>query len=217
MNDDPSMPAPVLLVHGWNAHARSMRFVAARLRGRGYAAESIMALEFTNTWGSNIDHAAEIAQAVGQLLDRTRAERIDIVAHSMGGLATRWFIARTRPVPPIRRIVFIATPHRGTWMSALAWGRSAPEMRPGSPFLEELARNPLPSAIETFTIRTRLETHVLPFRSARWSGARADHLLSFPPHGFMLRSRVVADRICDCLTAPSMNQLHGSAREPVQP
>jgi hypothetical protein len=119
----------------------------------------------------------------------------------MGGLATRWFIGFSPEPAPVRSVIFIATPHRGTWTSLLAWGDSAAELRPGSDFLRALENRPLPPQIRTFTIRTRIETHVLPAASARWPDAVADRLLSFPPHAFLTRSRSVARLVRQWLLA----------------
>jgi triacylglycerol lipase len=190
---------PVLLVHGWNAHGHSLRFLVRHLERHGWPPARIQAVDFENTWASNVAHAREMAAAIDALRDRTGSDRIDIVAHSMGGLATRWLIAHHGYAPFIERVVFIATPHRGTWMSTVAWGDSAKEMRPGSEFLGQLEQHPLPDHIHSYTIRTRLETHVVPASSTRWPGARADHVLNFPPHSFLLRSRAVAEFVRRCL------------------
>jgi triacylglycerol lipase len=161
-----------------------------------------MCLDFADTWGSNVDHAAEIGAAVRRLRDRTGSPLVDIVAHSMGGLATRWFIAFSSQPAPVRSVIFIATPHRGTWTSLLAWGDSAAELRPDSDFLRTLRNRPFPDHIRTFTIRTRLETHVMPATSAMWPGSVDDRLVSFPPHAFLPRSRSVACLISEWLGRP---------------
>jgi len=105
---DPTRPsatasslAPVLLVHGWNAHARSLRPIREHLTRSGWPDAAVFCLDFRDTHGSNVTHAAEIAAAVERLRDRTGAPLVDIVAHSMGGLATRWFIAFSPEPAPV--------------------------------------------------------------------------------------------------------------------
>lgn len=160
---------PVLLVPGWFDTAEDVAVLAGRLRAAGWPAERVVGVTFAHPTGSNRDHAREIAEAVDSLLARTGAERADVVAHSMGGLATRLYL-REHP-GKVRRAVFLATPHRGTWAALLAFGDGRAEMLPGSDFLRDLnAGPPVPPGVEAFTVRTLLETHVLPGESATLPG-----------------------------------------------
>lgn len=162
-------PVPVLLVPGWADTAEDVATLDERLRAAGWPAERVVAITFAHPAGSNREHAKEIATAVDSLLARTGAERVDVVAHSMGGLAARAYL-REHP-GKVRRIVFLATPHRGTWAAYLAHGEGRAEMLPGSDFLRELNSGPpLPPGVEALTVRTLLETHVLPGASATLPG-----------------------------------------------
>jgi triacylglycerol lipase len=193
----PPEQTPVVLVHGWLSRGRSLRFLARHLQRNGWPDSHVLPIDFRDSCGSNIEHAAEIDAAIETLRSRTGAAEVDVVAHSMGGLALRWYFAcRSRSLPPpVRRAVFIATPHRGTWLSLLAWGKGAPEMRPGSKFLRRLETHDLPDSVQTFTVRTVIETHVIPWHSATWPAAHADHVVPLAPHGFMLRSRAVSSTV----------------------
>ena len=62
---------------------------------------------------------------------------IAVVAHSMGGLALRYYIARSGATA-IHTAIFVGTPHSGTYAAYLAWGGGGREMRPDSNFLREL-------------------------------------------------------------------------------
>ncbi len=76
--------------------------------------------------------------------DGTRLNEFDVIAHSMGGLIVRSYLAGRQPdgtyTPPadprIRKAIFLATPHAGTFLAAL--GGNDPQLEglaPGSPFL----------------------------------------------------------------------------------
>jgi len=172
---------PVLLVPGWFDSGRDMTPLRLRLLAAGWPAGHVEALSFHDPTGSNRVHAQEIDSAAKDLLARTGARRLDIVAHSMGGLATRW--ALNEPgAPPVRRVVFLATPQRGTWAAYVAWGAGGDEMEPGSAFLDSLnAHPPVPPGVEAMTIRTPLDTHVLPEESATLPGV-TDHTVCCPTH-----------------------------------
>lgn len=183
---------PVLLVPGWLDTGRDLAALRIRLVGSGWPGGHVEALTFADNTGSNRDHAVELEFAVNALLERTGADQIDIVAHSMGGLATRWYLLITEDAP-VRRVVFIASPHRGTLSAHLSWGEARAEMMPESPFLDTLnARAPVPSGVEVITIRTSVDTHVVPAESATLPGV-ADHRLCCPTHGGLVRDQEVFD------------------------
>lgn len=177
---------PVLLVPGWFDTAAELQGLRSHLRGAGWPVERVTAVTFVDPTGGNHDHAHEIAVAVDSLLARTGAERVDVVAHSMGGLATRLYL-RERP-GKVRRVVFMATPHRGTLSAYLAFGRGRAEMLPGSAFLDSLNAGPaVPPGVEALTVRTLLDTHILPGESATLPGVR-DVTVCCASHAGLTRS-----------------------------
>jgi len=184
----PAAPerVPVLLVPGWFDTDRSLAALRIRLVASGWSEREVLALRFRHPTGSNHEHAAEIAIAVDSLLRASGAPRIDVVAHSMGGLATRLYL-RERGGAHVRRVVFIATPHRGTYSSYLAWGGSAKEMRPGSAFLDSLnAGPPLPEGVRGITLRTVMDAHIIPGESATLPPL-PDYRVCCPTHEGLLR------------------------------
>lgn len=176
---------PVLLVPGWLDTERDLAALRLSLLGYGWPDASVESVSFEEPTGSNRRHAEELDSAVQALLAASGAEHIDIVAHSMGGLATRWYLL-TRPDAPVRRVVFIASPHRGTLSAHLAWGGSRAEMMPDSPFLDSLnSAAPVPVGVELVTIRTTVDTHIVPGESATLPGV-SDHELCCPTHAGLL-------------------------------
>lgn len=162
-------PVPVLVVPGWFDTAEALAGLRVRLRSAGWPAERIAAVTFRDPTGSNREHADEIARAVDFLLRRTGAEKVDVIAHSMGGLATRLFLMDHPDA--VRRVVFMATPHRGTLSAYLAFGEGRHEMIPGSAFLDSLNAAPaVPEGVEALTVRTFLDTHIVPGTSATLPG-----------------------------------------------
>ena len=187
---------PVLLVPGWFDTARELAALKIRLLAAGWA--HVETLTFRDPTGSNRDHAEEIDSLVAMVLAETGATEVDIVAHSMGGLATRWYL-KTRAEAPVRRAVFIASPHRGTLAAHLAWGEGRDEMMPESAFLAALNRGPaLPVGVEAMTIRTPIDTRVVPGESATLPGVE-DHTVCCPTHQGLLRHDEVFYLVVDFL------------------
>ena len=178
-------PVPVLVIPGWYETGMALAGLRARFRVSGYPASHVAAVTFDDPVGGNREHAAEMAVAVEHLLERTGQAQVDIVAHSMGGLATRVYL-QEHP-GRVRRVVFLATPHRGTVSAYLAFGKGREEMLPGSAFLSELnAVQPVPPGVEALTVRTLLDTHILPGSSATLPGVQ-DVTVCCPTHAGLTR------------------------------
>jgi triacylglycerol lipase len=184
----PRTGIPVLIVPGWLDTARELAALRIRLSAAGWS--HVETLSFADPTGSNREHAAEIDSVVAEMIERTGATEVDIVAHSMGGLATRWYL-KTRPDAPVRKVVFMASPHRGTLSAVLAWGDGSDEMLPTSDFLESLNRGPaLPPGVTALTIRTPVDTHIFPAASATLPGV-PDRSVCCPTHAGMLHDEEV--------------------------
>jgi triacylglycerol lipase len=176
---------PVLLVPGWLDTGRDLAALRIRFLASGWDDEEVFTLTFREATGSNRDHAHEIAAAVDSLRARTGKSEVDVVAHSMGGLATRWYLLRESGAA-VRRVVFIGSPHRGTRSAHLSWGGGRPEMMPGSPFLDTLnTEAPAPPDVEAITIRTVIDTHIVPGESATLPGVD-DFEVCCPTHAGLL-------------------------------
>jgi triacylglycerol lipase len=173
---------PVVLVPGWAGRARHLNALRERFLRDGWSHEEILVLEFADPVGSSRDHALELEEALDTLTARTGARTVDVVAHSMGGLALWILLQERRGQVPVRRVVFLGSPLQGTLTAYLAWGEGGEEMRPGSPFLESLAQGPPPQEwVEALTIRTPLDLNVVPGSGGTLPGL-GDVMVCCPTH-----------------------------------
>ncbi len=84
---------PVLFVHGVNGSSADFEALAARLVADGWPMEFLFFFDAEDpSWGCNMDNAAVIDLLADQVMDQTCEPRIDLVAHSMGTLSSRWFV-----------------------------------------------------------------------------------------------------------------------------
>ena len=171
---DPDPDAvPVLLVPGWGDQAPDLEPFLIRFIEAGWPQSRVSVLTFRDPVGSNEAHAEEVARAVETLQGLTGTDRVDVVAHSMGGLAVRHYLQFHGGGEQVRRAVFLGTPHRGTVAAMLAWGDGGREMVPGSDFLNRLNEgDTVPSGVEALAIRTPVDLRVIPGSSAMLPGAR---------------------------------------------
>ena len=89
---------------------------------------------------TSIERCADMLGAeIERIVAGSGQSRVVLVAHSMGGLMARAYLAR-RGASRVARLITIASPHHGTALARMGWGESARQMRPGSAFLAALER-----------------------------------------------------------------------------
>ncbi len=59
------------------------------------------------------DAAAELGENIMQIIEKTGCEKVNIIAHSKGGLESRYAISRLGLAPYVASLTTINTPHRG--------------------------------------------------------------------------------------------------------
>jgi len=64
------------------------------------------------------------ARVLADFLSRIRADRVDLVAHSMGGLDSRYLIHHLDPMHRVRSLTTLATPHHGSPLARWSIERS---------------------------------------------------------------------------------------------
>ena len=157
--DPPPEPSaespPVLLIHGYLATRGSVHLLERRLTERNHV---VMTYPLGSLHLGDIRESSRfIAGKVESLLTQTGVEKVDIVAHSMGGLVALDYLKRGGGARHVRRLVLMGTPARGTWSALLGLmtaplGKGGRQLLPGSEFLRELDSTPLPPGPEVITL-----------------------------------------------------------------
>lgn len=158
---------PVLLLHGVLCNAGVWHRLARHLASRGI--RDVYALSYGPPLASIELFAEQAEAAIERIVRATGAARVMIVAHSMGGLVARAH-ARRYGTSRVARIVTIGTPHHGSLEAWLSMGTSLAQLRPGSAWLAELDREPLP-AVPIVSIWSWHDSMVVPQTSARLAGS----------------------------------------------
>lgn len=105
---------PILFIHGVNGSAANFDAMRARFEARGWPASHLVARTFDDpAWGCNVDNAATIATWVEELKATTGAAQIDLVAHSMGTLSSRYFVKNLEGTASTRTYVTLGGMHHG--------------------------------------------------------------------------------------------------------
>lgn len=175
--DAPQGRTAVLLLHGYCCNRGLWTPWLRQLRARGWPCQ---ALTLEPVFGRIEDWVPAIEAAVTGLTLQTGRPPL-LVAHSMGGLAVRaWLAAQPdagRADARVLRVVTIATPHHGTWMARFGHSPNARQMRRGQRWLAELAARESPARHARFTcFYGHADNIVFPATTAALPGADNRHL-----------------------------------------
>ncbi|MBP7893286.1 MAG: alpha/beta fold hydrolase [Firmicutes bacterium] len=173
LSEFAGQPRPfVLLVHGWLATSLDMLALKLRLTRDGFDCDAID-FSYLGVLDSIADYAGELAWKIEAGYANHR--NIAVVAHSMGGLVTRYYLKNLRTTDQVKTVITVAAPHHGTFGGIILPPRSTPtsEMLPDSPFLEELnSVSETPPGVDFHAIWTPTDGVVIPAENSIMCGAR---------------------------------------------
>ena len=158
-----------VLVHGFIETGTSFNPLKKRLEKRGF--DCIVPKLRPSDGRGGLEH---LAQGLKRDIEKAYGpdEPIDIVAFSMGGLVTRYYLQELGGARRCRTFITVATPHDGTQTAWLYPSKGAIQMRPGSEFLTSLKQSePALGEIPITSYRTRLDLIILPSTNSIWERA----------------------------------------------
>lgn len=165
---------PVLLVHGilgqrhvyWNLFKR-------RLVADGFRVHEVI-LPYALLGDIRIA-ARMLADKVDATLAGDKADKVDIVCHSAGGLVARYYVTYLKGNRHVRHIVTMGTPHGGTYFSYLLqfpFLSIVRQTRPGSHLIQEISGpGAIPNGIKVTSLWSPTDLVVVPPESAVLAGA----------------------------------------------
>lgn len=164
----------IVLLHGLGDDASKMRALKRHFAAQGNPTH---ALKLTGSWGqAGIDGQADELRAYVEA-NVPRDEQFDLIGFSMGGIVSRYYVQRLGGLERVRRLITVASPHRGTVMAYLLPTKACRQMRPGSALMHDLARDADQLAKVGFTsFWTPLDLIVIPAKSAIVPGQKSQHI-----------------------------------------
>lgn len=155
----------ILLVHGLDSDRENWRSMRTLLTEAG-----LQSATFTYPSDQPLEDSAKfLAASIASLMAKYPAARLDIVAHSMGGLVVRAYLEGPAYAGRVSRFIMLGTPNHGsdwakyrlllearehyhlwkheptwrwTWMITDGLGEAARDLKPRSAFLENLNAAP---------------------------------------------------------------------------
>jgi triacylglycerol esterase/lipase EstA (alpha/beta hydrolase family) len=164
---------PILFVHGWSGSASNWNTMIGRFEKDGYAKSQLSAYSYNTSQSNKVDAEKEVKSHVESLEKATGASKVDIIAHSMGSLNSRWYIKFVAGGEAnVDDWVSLGGPNHGTETANFCFSTSCVEMRIGSTFLKELnAGDETPGAVNYGTWWSPCDEFINPDSSVPLSGA----------------------------------------------
>jgi triacylglycerol lipase len=164
---------PILFVHGWSGSASNWNTMIGRFEEDGYPKSYLSAYSYNTSQSNKVDAEKEVKSHVESLEKATGASKVDIIAHSMGSLNTRWYIKFVSGGEAnVDDWVSLGGPNHGTETANLCFSTACTEMRIGSTFLKELnAGDETPGAVNYGTWWSPCDEFINPDSSVPLSGA----------------------------------------------
>jgi triacylglycerol lipase len=159
---------PVLLVHGVFSDEAIFTPLQEMLQEHGFVRQGVVPHDCFFGQCSVKNMAEQIYQVALELQEKHQISQIDVVAFSMGALATRYMIQRLGGKEFVRKFISISGPHNGTYTAYLPqFLKGIYDMRPGSDLIEDLKKDINPFGnVEVYSFYTPYDLIVFPNSSA---------------------------------------------------
>ena len=167
-DDGPPGDEPVLLVNGYadTEDTPWWDVLESYFREVGYTTENVHRADLGDVPGTTVDSPTEYAEVVADRLAAIGDEHgseVDVVAHSMGGLDSRWAIEKLDAAQYVDDLVTLGTPHQGTYVAYLgALTDGGRDMIPGSDFLTELNDGTLAEGVDYLALWSSADELIAP-------------------------------------------------------
>ena len=156
---------PILLIHGIDDTGAVFSKMGKALQNRGWSVHPLDLIP--NNGKKGLDRLAE---QIRDYVDRVflPETRFDLVAFSMGGIISRYYLQRLGGLSRCDRFITLSSPHNGSWVAYVRQNLGCRQMRPDSSFLQDLNRDLHQLESINFTsIWTKNDLMIFPARSSR--------------------------------------------------
>jgi len=192
---------PVLLVHGYLCNRGLWWWLRRRLRAQQF---SVATINLRPPLGDIDGFAEQLHARIEALLAETGADRVVLVGHSMGGLASRAYLRRHGP-GRVAKLITLASPHHGTRIACFGPGINARQMEPDSEWIRGLAGQEAPP-VPAVNIWSDADEIVVPPRHGRWAAAH-EKVMPALGHFTLVFSPLVAELVQRELAARSASRV----------
>jgi pimeloyl-ACP methyl ester carboxylesterase len=112
-SQNETKPLPVLLIHGYKSGPGVWNQWLPELQEDGFKAKAVR-FPINDPCGSSESHAKQLERIVQDFKTETGKDKINIVAHSKGGLDARVYLSNNPSSDDVSKLIMIGTPNLGS-------------------------------------------------------------------------------------------------------
>lgn len=180
---------PILFVHGLFHNPSTFAWIKQKLALRGFKHFSDMDLL---TLSHTIPELAQqTLERVEEMLEEFQVPQVDIIAHSMGGIVSRYMLQKLGGDGKVRTLITLGTPHQGTKITKYFNIKRVQTLSPDSQVIQDLNGCPLPQRTRVVVVSGGMDVLMWPRDCVRWEGVRNIHLPGVGHAGLLFSRRVL--------------------------
>ncbi|MDO7908646.1 alpha/beta fold hydrolase [Paenibacillus sp. JX-17] len=109
---------PVVFVHGLGGSDSNFLYIQSYLRSQGWSSDEMFAIDLPSKQGDQRLNSAAIASLVDQVIQNTGSSKVNIVAHSMGGANSLYYILNRNGGDKVGKLITLGGANRLTTSTA---------------------------------------------------------------------------------------------------
>ena len=177
---------PLVFVHGLGGGRGDFGPMAWYLRRMGR--KRSYSIKFEGARDIEAQGAA-LGEFIREVAEVNHEPRVDVVAHSMGGVAARVAIQDHDADGIVRRLITLGSPHGGTYAARLGNTPVTRDLRPDSELMERLRRVPLPPSVKATSFWSSSDMVIMPPESAALHGSKQIEMTPFTHYGYLIQPK----------------------------
>ena len=177
---------PLIFVHGLGGSRGDFLLMAGYfwLKGRSRAYR----IHFRR--GQTIPQMAQaLARFIQKVKKATDEKKVEIVAHSLGGVISRIAVSDHDLASSVKTLVTLGAPHQGTHSARLLNTANLRDLRPNSDFMKKLCRKKWPKGVRGLSFWSRNDLLIVPPESAKLSGMQSVETTPFTHYSYLIDPR----------------------------
>lgn len=113
---------PIILVHGLafkdTKFTKAFGKIESKLSEAGYP----VTVANIDAFGTVENNAQQLKEIILEILDNTNTDKVNIIAHSKGGLDSKYMISHLGMSDKVSSLTTLCTPHKGSPVATKIWG-----------------------------------------------------------------------------------------------
>ncbi|WP_145402400.1 esterase/lipase family protein [Paenibacillus silvae] len=105
---------PIVFVHGLTGSDSNFALIERYLRGEGWSSDELFAIDLPSKAGNQLLNSAAISRFVDDVLRQTGHSKVHIVAHSMGGANSLYYILNRGGIDKVDKLITLGGANRLT-------------------------------------------------------------------------------------------------------